>query len=133
MHLTQTRKQMRPKVFLSYAFEDSALAERIARELQSQGIDTWWAGWSLKAGDSLRQKIDEGLENCTHFIVLLTSISVEKPWVKVEIDAAFVRKLELKARFIPLRYGLSPSKLPPLLRGMLSPTIDDFESDIRQL
>jgi hypothetical protein len=49
-----------PKVFLSYAFEDTALADKIANTLQQNGIDTWWAGWCIRAGDSIRQRIDEG-------------------------------------------------------------------------
>jgi hypothetical protein len=90
-----------PRVFLSYAFEDKQLAERIAHTLQAQGIDTWWAGWCMAAGDSLRQKIDQGLAGCTHFVVLLTRTSIEKPWVKQEMDAGLVRALNAQAVFIP--------------------------------
>jgi hypothetical protein len=123
----------RPKVFLSYGWEDRELASRIAQGLQANGIDTWWAEWCLSAGDSLRQKIDEGLGECTHFVVLLTPASIAKPWVNQEMDAGLVRKLRAKAKFIPLRYGLAPDALPPLLSGMLSPAVEDPETDIGQL
>jgi hypothetical protein len=73
-----------PKVFLSYAWEDRELASVIAERLQANGIDTWWAEWCLSAGDSLRQKIDEGLSDCTHFLVLLTPMALTKPWVNQE-------------------------------------------------
>ena len=76
-----------PRVFLSYTWGDRELAERIANALQANGIDTWWAEWCISAGDSLRQKIDEGLGDCTHFLVLLTPNSIEKPWVNQEMDA----------------------------------------------
>lgn len=121
------------KVFLSYAGEDAVLAEKIGRALMAKGIDTWWAGWSLAAGDSIRQKIDEGLSDCTHFVVLLTPRSIEKPWVKTEIDAAFVMKVEERCRFIPLRSGLKIGALTPLLATMRSPTVDDFDGAISQL
>jgi hypothetical protein len=91
-----------PKVSLSFAFEDQALAGRIARTLQSNGIDTWWAEWCLGPGDSIRQRIDEGLGNCTYFVVLLTPASVAKPWVAAEMDAGLVAKLS-KGQFIALR------------------------------
>lgn len=122
-----------PKVFLSYAGEDQEDARRIANALIAQGIDTWWAEWSLSAGDSLRQKIDEGLAGCTHFIVLLTPTSIDKPWVKTEIDAGFVGKVEARCRFIPLRKGLSVEALTPLLRTLVSPSIDEFDKAIPQL
>lgn len=122
-----------PQVFLSYAFEDTDFAGRVAHALQVQGIDTWWAGWCIAAGDSLRQKIDQGLAGCTHFIVLLTPNSIEKPWVKQEMDAELVRKLNAQAVFIPLRHQLSPRELPPLLSGLLSPEVNAQADDIQQL
>ncbi|PZW40839.1 TIR domain-containing protein [Humitalea rosea] len=122
-----------PKVFLSYGGEDRELAERIARALMDAGIDTWWAGWSIGAGDSLPQKINEGLGDCTHFVVLLTRTSVMKPWVKHEIDAGLMRRISAQARFIPLRHKLPADELPPLLRPLMSPAVDDPPSDIQQL
>jgi hypothetical protein len=122
-----------PKAFLSYAWENSALARKVAEALQANGIETWWAQWCMSAGDSLRQKIDEGLGECTHFIVLLTPDSINKPWVNQEMDAGLVRKLTQKAQFIPLRHGLPPSQLPPLLSGMLSPEVDEEATNILQL
>jgi hypothetical protein len=122
-----------PKVFLSYAWEDRELASVIAERLQANGIDTWWAEWCLSAGDSLRQKIDEGLGDCSHFLALLTPMSLTKPWVNQEMDAGLVLKLQSKVKFIPLRHQLSANQLPPLLRGMLSPEVDGRAIDITQL
>lgn len=123
-----------PHVFLSYAGEDTKVAETIAKALQSKGIETWWAGWSLSAGDSLVEKIDSGLGDCTHFVVLLTPNSVDKPWVRTEIDAGFVRKVEKQCIFIPLRMGLSIEALTPLQRTLVSPNLDgDFDAAIVQL
>jgi hypothetical protein len=122
-----------PRAFLSFAWEDKELAERIARAFQAEGIDTWFAGWSLAAGDSMRQEIDKGLAQCTHFVVLLTPDSVGKPWVNQEMDAGLVRKIEAKAKFIALRKGVLAAELPPLLKGMISPSLDDFAPAMRQL
>ena len=128
-----TKGDATPRVFLSYAWENKLLAEKIASALQANGIETWWAGWCIAAGDSLRQKIEEGLGECTHFIVLLTPDSVHKPWVNQEMDAGLIRTLSKKSRFIPLRHQLPPTELPPLLSGMLSPEVDAEASNILQL
>jgi hypothetical protein len=74
-----------------------------------------------------------GLANCTHFIVLLTPTSITRPWVNEEIDAGFLRRVTGKTQFIPLRHGLEPSELPPLMTGMLSPSIDADAYELQQL
>ena len=120
------------RVFLSYTSSDIKLAEWIATSLQANGIDTWWDKWCIAAGDSLREKIDEGLSDCTHFLVLLTPHSIDKPWVNQEMDAGLVRKLKNECRFLPVRQNLPASELPPLLAGMYSPEITTNE-DLTQL
>lgn len=124
-----------PKVFLSYAFDDGDMARRIANAMTEKGIDVWWAGWEMKAGDSLRQRIEEGLADCTHFVVLLTRTSINKPWVQQEMDAGLVKRIAGQTRFIALRAGVPTVNLPPLISGMLSPEIADenFETGIRDL
>jgi len=49
------------------------------------------------------------------------------------MDAGLIRKIEDQARFIALRKDLPASALPPLLRGMFSPELLDFDEDMRQL
>ena len=124
-----------PYAFLCYGIEDMALAQRLALAMQAKGIDTWWDNWCIRPGDSLRQKVDEGLGNCTHFIALLTPTSINKPWVNLETDAGLMLKLDAHDHciFIPLRYGLPVNQLPPLLRGIYSPEVNDIERDIEQL
>src|SRR4051794_31747271 len=119
--------------FVCHASEDNELARRIATDLHANGIDTFFSEWEIRAGDSLRRKIDAGLESCTHFIVLVTPTSLNKPWVNAEIDAAFIRKVEGSAVLIPLRYELEVEQLPPLLRGLLSPAIRNYDADVKQL
>jgi hypothetical protein len=122
-----------PKVFLSYTWDDADLAGKIAHTLMANGIDTWWDKWCISAGDSFRQKIDEGLEGCTHFLVLLTPNSLGKPWVNQEMDAGLMRKLQAKSKFIPVRHQVTPTQLPPLLTGMSAPEVVDPDTDIKQL
>lgn len=121
-----------PQVFLSYTSDNSDLARQVAEALEENGIETWWDKWCIYPGDSLRQKIDEGISGCTHFLVLLTPQSIDKNWVNQEMDAGLVRKLNDQCRFLPVRYGLPASSLPPLLSAMHSPEIVKNE-DIIQL
>ncbi|MCP5214331.1 MAG: toll/interleukin-1 receptor domain-containing protein [Pseudomonadales bacterium] len=132
VNFVERRKVLSPKVFLSFGWEDHDLAGKIANELMSNRIDTWWAEWEIASGDSLRQRIDDGLGTCTHFIVLLSPTAIQKPWVKQEMDAGLVRMLDKKCKFIPLRFNLSHEKLPALLSGHFSPEVTE-ELDLSQL
>ena len=127
------RERPSPKAFLCHATEDKPLARQIAEDFQTAGIDTFFDEWEIRAGDSLRQKIDTGLAGCSHFIALLSPASLLKPWVNAEMDGAFVRKLEGTCRFIPLRHRIPPAALPPLLRGLFSPALNNYERDIKAL
>ena len=122
-----------PYAFVSYSFKDGDLARQIAKDFLSNGIDTFFAEWDIQPGASIRQKIDEGLEQCTHFIALLTPQSVEAPWVKTEMDAAFVRKVSGRCTFIAVRAGITAEQLPPLLRGLYAPALNDYDKDVRGL
>ena len=113
-----------PVVFLSHATEDKSLVRAIARTLTYNGIEVFFDEWSIAAGESIRQRIDEGLGACTHFLVLLTSNSLTKPWVKTEIDAGFAKRLEGKCRFLPIRVDVSVGDLPPTLHTLYAPELD---------
>ena len=122
-----------PKVFLSYGGEDAAVATAIAKQLMAKGIDTWFAVWDLTSGDSLRQKIDDGIGNCTHFVALLTPRSKAKPWVNIELDSGLSRKAAGRAKMIVLRYELSAAELPPTLSGLVSPEVAGPDFDVSEL
>ena len=119
-----------PVAFLCHGSEDKATVRRLAEDLLAAGIDVFFDEWEIRSGDSLRRKIDDGLGRCTHFIAVLSPVSVMKPWVNAEMDAAFVRKMASEVKFIALRLGLPVADLPPLLQGSHSPALDDYDADL---
>ena len=122
-----------PVVFLSYASEDRPLARKVASHLFKEGMEVFFDDWEIRAGDSIREKIDAGLGRCTHFVALLTSHSIDKAWVGAEMDAAFLRRIDGECRFIPLLYDLPAEKLPPLLRGIKYLKLGDFDAGLKEL
>jgi hypothetical protein len=54
-------KQKPCDVFISYATEDEAYAEKVANSLKSLGFKIWFAPATLKVGDSLLSSINAGL------------------------------------------------------------------------
>lgn len=108
-------------VYLAHATEDKHLAKPLAEGLLERGIPVWYDNWEIGYGDSLRRKMEQGLDDCTHFVVLLTENSVNKPWVKEEIDAGLMNAVEGTAKFIGLRHQLPLASVSPFLRTRLTP------------
>ena len=55
-------------VFLSYAREDTAAAQRIGEALRSQGIEVWFDQSELRGGDAWDGKIKKQIRDCLLFL-----------------------------------------------------------------
>lgn len=95
---------MSPKVFVSHASEDKErFVLRFAERLRQKGIDAWLDKWEMHPGDSLVDKIfEEGIKEASAVIVILSKFSVEKPWVREELNAAFVKRISNGIKLIPV-------------------------------
>lgn len=123
-----------PHIYLAHASEDKdSLARPLAQRLMAEGIEVWFDEWEIDAGDSLKRRMEQGLEDCTHFVVLLTPTSISKPWVQTEIDAGFIKAVQGQARFMGLRHGVEVSELSIFLRTRLCPTIDLSDAAVKAL
>ena len=113
-----------PRVYLAHASEDhDTLAKPLAESLMANGIEVWLDAWEIRTGDSLRRKMEAGLANCTHFVVLLTPRSLRKPWVEAEIDVGFIRAVGGESRFMGIRIGVAVKDLSPFLRTLRCPEV----------
>jgi hypothetical protein len=108
-----------PRAFVSYGSEDRAFVERFAGDLRGYGVDAWCSIWEIKPGDSIPAKIDEGLEGCEFFIIVLSRSSVNRPWVKVELGAATMRLASGKIKkIIPVTLDDCGDLVPPTLSSL---------------
>lgn len=115
-----------PKAFLSHASDDKVRFVRgFAARLMENGVDVWLDEWEINPGDNPVRKIfEEGLPKCQVVILVISAVSVQKPWVREEIDAAFVRKVEGQAKLIPIR--LDECQMPECLKTTRWESIDDL-------
>ena len=102
------------KAFICHASEDKPVVRRLAEFVEQKGAGVWLDEREIKVGDSIVQKVSEGLENVSHLIVVLSAHSVAKPWVARELSAALMRQLAQRSiTVLPLRLDQAP--LPVLL------------------
>lgn len=80
--------------FISHASEDKVTVGRPLYEaLTSKSYEVWFDEAELHIGDSLLDKIDEGLANCRFGIVILSPRFFEKEWTQEELKGLRARQL----------------------------------------
>ncbi|MGE3141808.1 MAG: toll/interleukin-1 receptor domain-containing protein [Hyphomonadaceae bacterium] len=70
-------------VFISYAREDKARAEQVARALGAAGLDVFWDS-EIPPGQTWADYIEDKLSNCKAVIVLWSANSTRSQWVREE-------------------------------------------------
>jgi len=86
------------KVFLSYNLKDKEKAESIGNLLLHEGIDVWLDKWEINAGESISDRIEQGLSEVSAFVILMSPASMSSRWVRDELRLALQLRLQ-KADF----------------------------------
>ena len=96
----------RPRVFISYAREDAALASRVFDALQKEYFEPWLDQESLQGGDDWNKRIENDLDASDFVLVLYTPAFCQKTdsYVNKEVALACERALRVRGSFlIPVR------------------------------
>lgn len=117
-----------PRAFVSHASEDKdRFVVRFATRLRANGVEAWLDQWEMHPGDSLIAKIfDRGIAEADCVIVVLSRISVTKPWVREELESAMVRSIQEHIRVIPLL--IDECDVPEVLRTRFWVRIADLQA-----
>lgn len=113
-------------VFISHAWEDKEdFVEEFVIELEKLGLKVWYDKSKLKLGDSMRQKIDAGLNKSKYGIVVLSPnyIAEGKYWTKTELDGLFQLESVNGKRIIPIWHNLQKKEViafSPTIAGKLA-------------
>lgn len=100
------------KAFLSHTSADKDLVSLVFQKLSAQ--NAWYDAADIENGESIPEKINEGLRYATHYVLFWSERASKSMWVRAELNAAFVRSLEDKCKF--LIFCLDDTKLPELLQ-----------------
>jgi len=111
-------------VFISHASEDKDVFVRpLAAELVRLGLRVWYDEWTLKLGDSLRQRIDEGLVRSRFGVVVLSRDFFAKNWTNAELDGLFANEMQGKNVILPVWHNVSKEEVTrysPMLAGKMA-------------
>lgn len=110
--MKKKRKRYKWDAFICHVSEDkNDFVIPLAEELQKFGVRLWLDKFTLKVGDSLRQKIDEGLSQSRYGIVILSPSFFDKNWPQAELDGLFAREMEGEKVLLPVWHRITKEEV----------------------
>jgi len=107
-------KDMSDHIFISHAGPDSAIALKVAKELETEGLKVEIDREQLRQGDRFLQFMEKALSECDYCLLLWSQNASKGKWVAVEWEAALYRAVQESRRFL-LIGRLDAQPLPALL------------------
>lgn len=129
-------------VFISHASEDKdAIVRSLANALTAQGLKVWFDEFTLRIGDSLRQKIDRGLATSRVGLVVLSRSFISKGWTNYELDGIVTRTVSGEQILLPIWHDItkqevvsfSPSLADKVARSTATHTVEEIAAEIAEL
>ncbi|MEM8544842.1 MAG: AAA-like domain-containing protein, partial [Cyanobacteria bacterium P01_H01_bin.119] len=126
----QTTPVQAAKVFIGYRDEspDRDLAETFYQELKAAGHQVFMAAESIRLGDNWPQRINQELEQCDYFLLLLSPQSAISEMVTKEVR----RAKELRETRGSRKPGLLPVRLNFPLNAALNYDLQGYLDSIQQ-
>lgn len=78
--------------FISYSHEDKVFADKLYSELQMHGIRCWKDDHSIRLGDNILNKVDDGIRFWDKVVLICSAASLQSLWVIDEIDKALEKE-----------------------------------------
>jgi len=83
------------KIFISYSHLDEEFALRLASDLRSRSINFWIAKFDIRVSDDFNKAIQNALNTCTGFLIVLSPNAVASEIVNAEINYALQEKKKI--------------------------------------
>lgn len=122
-------------VFISHAWEDKEdFVEEFVEELEKLNINVWYDKKRIALGDSMREKIDNGLKKSKFGIVVLSPnyIAEGKYWTKSELNGLFQKESIGGKVLIPIWHKLTKKDVinySPILADRLAMNTASFSPE----
>ena len=98
--------------FISHASEDKKdFVAPLADALTNEGLRVWYDEFELSIGDSLRQKIDNGLARSSFGVVVLSPSFFAKNWTQYELNGLIARQMEGEQIILPIWHRLTKNEI----------------------
>lgn len=114
-------------VFLSYSYDDSHAASRLAAQLRQAGITVFWDREDIKVGEAVTQALSSAIAEARAFVLLDPGRMSSSTFIHKEIRAAIARSATSGVPVLPvLLPGREPASEIGSFRYIRVASDDDF-------
>jgi hypothetical protein len=100
--------------FLSHSSLDKPFIRQLAADLTANGIDVWLDEQRIRVGDSIPERIAQGLAGSDFFLIGVSEHSARSAWVQKELNNALVNEVQRrKVHILPLK--LDDATMPSII------------------
>lgn len=101
-------------VFVSHAWEDKEdFVDNFVASLRDLGVKVWYDTTQIKWGDSMRERIDDGLKKSRFGVAVISPnyIAENKYWTKAELDGLFQLESVNGKMLLPIWHNLTKQQV----------------------
>jgi tetratricopeptide (TPR) repeat protein len=132
--LTALETTLGKNIFISYSHHDRGFVKRLAHDLKAVGLTVWWDEWEIRVGDSIIEKISQGINGSAYLAVVLSPHSVKSNWVQRELGSALMRQLSVDRDITVLPLLISDCEVPVLIREIKWADFQqDYQAGLKEL
>ncbi|MBN2023728.1 MAG: toll/interleukin-1 receptor domain-containing protein [Pirellulales bacterium] len=121
----------RYRVFVSHATADKWLAKTLCEKIEQSGAATFRDDRDIDGGDDIPARIRQEIIRSNEMVVLLTPDSIGRPWVLLEVGAAWGRRQRSRITAVLCHVGVDT--IPDMIASKKAIPINDLDDYLREL
>lgn len=119
------------QVFVSHATADKWIAATFCEKIELLGASTFRDDRDIDGGDDIPEAIRTQIKQSRELVVLLTPKSVDRPWVLLEVGAAWGWRNDY--RIVPVLYHVTVEAIPDIIKGKKAFQLNEFDQYLKEL
>jgi hypothetical protein len=119
------------QVFVSHATADKWLARVFCDKIAETGATTFRDDRDIDGGDNIPDTLRRQIKASKEVLVLLTPKSVGRPWVTLEVGAAWGHGP--RVRIVVITYHVTADQIPAMIQSNKAIELNDFDLYLNEL
>ncbi|MFN4921118.1 MAG: toll/interleukin-1 receptor domain-containing protein [Planctomyces sp.] len=119
------------RFLLATLLRTNGLQRFFVKKIDATGATSFRDDRDINGGDTIPDSIRTAIQVSRELVVLLTPDSIERPWVLLEVGAAWGRRKDY--RIVPVLCHVTFDAIPDIIEGKRAFHINDFDTYLVEL